>query len=214
MGELPPPSEPTAAEAASMDGQKRKGDIQEHFGCIYSRSPVKKHIAAKRNKGRRHWKRVKGSKYMLQLSTGMLVKLKIDAFHATNGFYISISEYNQWCKDGRHTQQQAEDGPQSKWNVSSSEALDSSINKPDLQWKGHYMQCTYTAGYTPTLSLVSLLSNHTHTCTCTHTHTCTHTYMHAHTHAHTHSLTLMHKHTYRVNCSTFISQPWTVEDGG
>ena len=76
---------------------------------------------------------------------------------------------------------------------------------------------TYTAGsITHQLSLSSPSSQtththaHAHTHTRAHIHTCTHTHMHTHTH----SLTVMHKHTYRVNCSTFISQPWTVEDGG
>ena len=62
----------------------------------------------------------------------------IDACAFTEMFsrlYLFPTVINHWGEYSHHTQQQAEDGPESKWNVSSSEALDSSIHKPDLQWK-------------------------------------------------------------------------------
>ena len=101
------------------------------------------------------------TKLNVPLCTRLLCNLRLVHFVYTNVFYTSKSENYQWCENGRHTQQQAEDGPQSKWNVSSSEALDSSINKPDLQWKGQCPHCALTHN-TPT---------HPNTHTHTHTHT-------------------------------------------
>ena len=94
--------------------------------------------------------------------------------------YLFLTDIiNQRWENGRHTQQQAEDGPQSKWNVSSSEALDSSIDKPDLQWKGQCMHKTCnitTSRFSYRLSLLTRpipsrsVQRHTIANTCTHSH--------------------------------------------
>ena len=46
--------------------------------------------------------------------------------------YLFLAVINDWGEYSHHTQQQAEGGPDSEWNVSSSEALDITIHKPDL----------------------------------------------------------------------------------